>query len=37
MTTVGRVWLAELSLADKKKYIDLAIDKLKWMKEKGKL
>jgi hypothetical protein len=34
MTTIGKEWLAELNLADKKRYINLLIDKLKFMKER---
>ena len=34
MTTIGKEWLTELSLSEKKEYIDLLIDKLKFMKEK---
>jgi len=37
MTTIGKEWLTELSPAEKKKYIDLLIDKLKFMKEKEEL
>jgi DNA-binding transcriptional ArsR family regulator len=34
MTTVGQEWLTELNLAEKKRYFNLLIDKLKFMRDK---